>query len=210
MPSVDAFHLSRSPWTVQVNFPSFASEHPLPPKFPSGPRSHPSFLSAGQGGPSAFDGLAAEALVVAVECSFLSQPNKDTDARESKAALDKNDLINAVRIMFASEPDVDSPHYAALPVGENLASLVKHSDHGQAGGIPVHIPASQQTPFSQLGTPLQLTLHEVPEQLTAPLHEVIPVQSIVVSVAVLATPAAHARVPAQLTAHVFPLHEIRC
>lgn len=58
--------------------------------------------------------------------------------------------------------------------------------------------------------PVQLTLHAVPEQLTAALHEVTPVQPIVVSLAVLTTSAAHARFPAQLTAHVFPLHEIRC
>ena len=52
---------------------------------------------------------------------------------------------------------------------------------------PVQLPASQQTPAAQLGMPEQLTLHDLPEQLTRPLHDVIPVQLTVVFVAVLET-----------------------
>ena len=47
--------------------------------------------------------------------------------------------------------------------------------------MPVHIPASQQTPLMQLGTPEQFALHEVPLQLTRPAHDVIPVQLTFVS-----------------------------
>jgi hypothetical protein len=46
---------------------------------------------------------------------------------------------------------------------------------------PVQVPASQHTPLMQLGTPVQLTLHAVPEQLTRLLHELIPVQPTIVS-----------------------------
>ena len=75
--------------------------------------------------------------------------------------------------------------------------------------MPVQLPASQQTPLLQLSGPVQLTLHEVPEQVTRP-QELIPVQLIVVAAALLETSPAHARAPAQRTAHVFPLHEIVC
>ena len=85
-----------------------------------------------------------------------------------------------------------------------------HHDHRQAGEDPVQVPASQQTPCPQLGTPAQLTLHAAPEQLTRPLHEAIPVHLTVVSVAVLETSAAQARAPAQSTVHVLPLHAICC
>ena len=72
----------------------------------------------------------------------------------------------------------------------------------------MHIPASQQTPLMQLGTPEQFALHEVPVQLTRPAHDVIPVQLTFVSAALLVTSPLHARAPAQSTAHVLPVHVI--
>jgi len=62
----------------------------------------------------------------------------------------------------------------------------------------------------QLGTPEQFALHDVPEQLTRPLHEVIPVQFTFVSAALLVTSPAHARAPEQSTAHVAPVHVMAC
>jgi hypothetical protein len=73
----------------------------------------------------------------------------------------------------------------------------------------VHFPASQQTPCAQLGTPEQLTSHDVsPEQDTCLLHEVGPVHATVVVADVLEIPLAHARAPAQLTLHHSPVHEM--
>ena len=80
-------------------------------------------------------------------------------------------------------------------------------DHLHAGGMPVQLPASQQTPPSQLPTPVHVTLHAVPEQDTR-LHEVMPPQLTVVVLALLETSVAHARAPEQSTAHELPLHEI--
>ena len=73
--------------------------------------------------------------------------------------------------------------------------------------MPVQLPASQQTPRAQLPTPTHVTSHAVPEQATR-WHEVMPLQPTVVVFALLETSAAHARAPAQSTAHVLPLHEI--
>ena len=73
----------------------------------------------------------------------------------------------------------------------------------------MHFPASQQTPCAQLGTPEQLTLHDVlPEQNTCLLHEVGPVQSTVVVRDALEIVDAHARLPAQLMAQASPVHEM--
>ena len=73
----------------------------------------------------------------------------------------------------------------------------------------MQLPASQQTPFVQLASPVHLTLHEAPEQRTR-LHVLTPEHVTVVVVAALDTSAAQTRAPAQSTAHAVPLHEIGC
>jgi len=81
--------------------------------------------------------------------------------------------------------------------------------HKHIAGVPVHAPASQQMPPSQLGMPEQLTLHEAPLQPTRILHEPLPVQvTLVVFATVLDTVDAHAFPPAQLTMHESPVHEM--
>lgn len=101
---------------------------------------------------------------------------------------------------------VGDPHRRSASRGEVARPRVGHW-HAE-GMKPVQVPASQQTPFAQLGAPMQFTLHDVPEQLTRLLQDVIPVQLTIVSADLLETVSRQARAPPQSTAHVFPVHEI--
>lgn len=71
--------------------------------------------------------------------------------------------------------------------------------------MPVQVPASQQTPPPQLvGTPVQRTSHELPEQLTRPAHARAPEQSIAQVSPVHAIGAVQLSAAGQPTLHSLP------